>query len=456
MKVIILSAGIGSKLWPYSDNMPKSTIPIANKPLISLLVDGLEKLGQTEIYIVVGYFKEDIKYALKDKKHIKFIEQKKQEGTAEAVDEAIELIGRTDDLLVIYGDVLISPQDLEFFINETRSSRLLALVEPLTYERSQDWICADINDKEQIVSIKGHAREATHRLCGVYFIGKEFLPYIEKTPAIMRSVPVGGMPPKELELAQTFQMMIEDGLEVKAFEVKNFFVDLDKPWHILEANRKYIKFLTESIDKDVVPSSSSVSKEAHIEGHVVLGENSQIGPRVVVMGNLIVGKNTIITNGTIFTGPAVVGDDCFIYNYPQIGSYTSIGNGCHIGHCAEIEGVFFDRVYVVHYSELYGVFGYSVDIGAATVCGTLRFDDLEAQHKIKGRRERPLTDADATYIGNFSRTGVNAITMPGVKVGSYSLIGPGVIVYEDIPSHTLVLAKQDVTKSSWGPERYGW
>lgn len=455
MKIIILSAGIGSKMWPYSDTMPKGTIPITNKPLISILVDELKEIGEKEIYVVTGYFKEDVKYALKEK-HVRFIEQKKQEGTAEAVNEAIEIIGKDDDVLVMYGDILVSPQDLRFFIDETLNSRLLALVEPLTYERPQDWICADINDEKKIVSIKGHAREATHRLCGVYFIGKEFLPYIEKTPAIMRSVPVGGMPPKEMELAQTFQMMIEDGLKVKAVEIKDFFVDLDKPWHILEANRKYVRFLTESIDKDVIPSSSSISKEANINGYVVLGENSQIGPRVVVMGNLIVGKNTIITNGAIFTGPAVVGDDCFIYNYPQISSYTSIGNGCHIGHCAEIEGVFFDGVYAVHYSELYGVFGYSVDIGAATVCGTLRFDDLETQHRIKGRHEKPLTGADATYIGNFSRTGVNAITMPGTKVGSYSLVGPGVIVYEDVPSHTIVLAKQDLTKNSWGPERYGW
>jgi bifunctional UDP-N-acetylglucosamine pyrophosphorylase/glucosamine-1-phosphate N-acetyltransferase len=134
-------------------------------------------------------------------------------------------------------------------------------------------------------------------------------------------------------------MMIESGLDVIAVEAEGFFVDVDKPWHILEANRKYIEFLTSSIRENVIPPSSSVSPEAYIRGHVVLGENTHIGPRVVITDNLIVGDNTAITNGAIFTGPAVVGDNCFIYNYPQIGAYTSIGNKCHIGHCAEIEGV---------------------------------------------------------------------------------------------------------------------
>jgi len=59
-------------------------------------------------------------------------------------------------------------------------------------------------------------------------------------------------------------------------------------------------------------------------------------------------------------------------------------------------------------------------------------------------------------MGEFCRTGVNAIIMPGCKIGSYSIIGPGVILYEDVPSKTMVLAKQELIKKEWGPERYGW
>jgi len=81
---------------------------------------------------------------------------------------------------------------------------------------------------------------------------------------------------------------------------------------------------------------------------------------------------------------------------------------------------------------------------------------MESMHRIKGRLESPTEGANATYIGNYSRTGVNAIIMPGVKVGSYSLVGPGVVAYEDIPSNTLVLLKQELIKKEWGPHRYGW
>ncbi|MGB9682017.1 MAG: sugar phosphate nucleotidyltransferase [bacterium] len=453
MKAIILAGGTGSKLWPYSETMPKATIPVANKPLISLIVDELMRFN-IETYVVIGYLGEEIRYTLRDKPGISFIEESKTTGTAKAVIDALKLIP-DDDIIIIYGDIVIHPNNLQSFIEATKDSKLCAMVSPIERERSQDWICAGLRG-DRIVTIQGHPREGDFRLCGIYFISKDLTHFLEKTPNFMKNIPVGGMPPQELELAQTFQIMIESGLVVKAVETEGFFVDIDKPWHILEANRRYIEFLTSSIRENIIPSSSSVSSDAYIKGHIILGENSHIGTRVVITGNLIVGSNTTITNGAIFTGPAVVGDNCFIYNYPQIGTHTSIGNRCHIGHCAEIEGVFFENVYVVHYSELYGVFGNSVDIGAATVCGTLRFDDLESTHRIKGRLESPLEGANATYMGNYSRTGVNAIIMPGVKVGSYSLVGPGVIAYEDIPSNTLVLAKQELTKRDWGPYRYGW
>ena len=46
--------------------------------------------------------------------------------------------------------------------------------------------------------------------------------------------------------------------------------------------------------------------------------------------------------------------------------------------------------------------------------------------------------------------------MPGTKIGSYSVVGPGVILNEDVPSKTMIMAKQELVKKTWGPEKYGW
>ena len=96
------------------------------------------------------------------------------------------------------------------------------------------------------------------------------------------------------------------------------------------------------------------------------------------------------------------------------------------------------------------------DIGAATVCGTLRFDDRDTPIQVEGRYEVPPYGANATYMGDYCRTGVNAIIMPGRRIGAYSVVGPGVILYDDVPSKTMVMAKQELITKPWGPERYGW
>ena len=100
--------------------------------------------------------------------------------------------------------------------------------------------------------------------------------------------------------------------------------------------------------------------------------------------------------------------------------------------------------------------GQAVDFGAATVCGNLRFNDGETQWRVKGRVEQPRTASNAAYFGDFSRTGVNAIVMPGKRTGVYSVVGAGVVVYEDVADREMVTLRQELERRQWGPEQYGW
>jgi bifunctional UDP-N-acetylglucosamine pyrophosphorylase/glucosamine-1-phosphate N-acetyltransferase len=189
---------------------------------------------------------------------------------------------------------------------------------------------------------------------------------------------------------------------------------------------------------------------------VVLEQGATIGPRAVVEGPLWVGAGSRIENGPILGPGVVIGPHCSVANYCQIGGGTVVGPHGVVDHCAELSGVTMDRVYLYHYMEYSGVIGSATDLGAATVCGTLRFDDGRAVHRVLGRPEVPASGANAVYLGDYCRTGVNVTLMPGVKVGPYSCLGPGLVVYEDVPARSLLLVKQEVIRKEWGPERYGW
>jgi bifunctional UDP-N-acetylglucosamine pyrophosphorylase/glucosamine-1-phosphate N-acetyltransferase len=235
-------------------------------------------------------------------------------------------------------------------------------------------------------------------------------------------------------------------------------VDLDKPWHILEATHAALREKGEMLKQtgSVIEKDASVSDAADIEGPIYCEPGAVIGRGVVLRGPAWIGANSRVINGAIVGDHTVIGRDCRVSDYCQVGGAAVLGHECIVGHGGEFDGVMLDRAYIYHYSEIYGVLGTCVDIGAATVCGTLRFDDGEAMHRINGKRETPRHGANATYIGDYTRTGVNVITQPGVKIGAYSCVGAGVVLYEDVPSHKLILLKQETVVRDWGPERYGW
>lgn len=453
---VILAAGRGRRMWPYDEVRPKAALPILNQPLVARLVDDLCDVGIQRVVVVVGYHGQRIRHALAGREAVRFVQQAQPLGSADALLCAMPLID-DESFLVVCGDLLLDRADLRSLIAayEASEAPLAAMVRAIGDEDARDWLGAWVEDGA-IARIAGHAVGAPYRLCGVYAMHRRALNYVAENPGIMESVPVGGMPPVETELAASVQMMLDDGLALPAVEAGGAFVDLDKPWHILEANRAAIAAATEGLDGVRAAPSARISDAAEVRGPVVLAEGAVIGPRAVIEGPLWLGAGSRIENGPILGPGVVVGPHCTLANYCQIGGGSAIGPHGAIDHCAEFGGVTMDRVYLSHYMEFWGVIGSATDLGAATVCGNLRFDDGRATHRVLGRSESPRQGANAVYLGDYCRTGVNVILMPGVKVGSYSCLGPGLVVYEDVPARSLLLVRQEVVRKEWGPDRYGW
>lgn len=72
MNAIILAAGMGSRLMPYTKNIPKSLIAINGRPIIERQIEFLKEIGVYHIYVVTGYLHEQFEY-LKNKYNIQLI-----------------------------------------------------------------------------------------------------------------------------------------------------------------------------------------------------------------------------------------------------------------------------------------------------------------------------------------------------------------------------------------------
>lgn len=454
---IILAAGRGTRMWPYGETKPKAALPVLNRPNIATQVEMLRAMGIQTIVVVVGHLDGAVRHALRHDPDVTYVVQAEPTGTADAVALALPHVRETD-VVVLYGDVATTQRGLQDLLQRRGdfAGTSMVLLTPLGRERARDWICAQTSGN-RVARIWGHPRgEVESRLAGAFVLTEAIRPYLAAHPEFMTSVQVGTMPPRDRDLAMALQAAIADGVEIGAVETAEPCFDLDKPWHLLEATRALLDVRAGTAQADVVPASSMIHEHADVRGGVVLGENVYIGPRVVIQGNVWIGDGTIVDNGAIIGPNVMIGSACEVRDYCTIEAYTVLGDDCHVGHAAEIAGLFFENVWAVHYMEIWGIVGSSSDLGAATVCGTLRFDDSGSTHRIRGRKELAYAFANASYLGDYTRTGVNAILMPGCKAGPYSIVGPGVVLNEDLPANTLVTVEQTLQRRRWGPERYGW
>ena len=60
MNALIFAAGLGTRLKPLTDTMPKALVPIAGKPLLEWLIEKLKRSGVTTVVINVHHFAQQI------------------------------------------------------------------------------------------------------------------------------------------------------------------------------------------------------------------------------------------------------------------------------------------------------------------------------------------------------------------------------------------------------------
>ncbi len=451
---VLVTGGPGRRMWPFSSVRPKAALPVGNRPLVQVMAGRLAQAGFGRVLVVVDDNGGPVRAALLGEVGVEIV-------AASASGSAGALLAAWPHLagapaVVLPGDALVSREDLAAM----RSVAALGAVEgavlaaPMGAEDPNRVIGIERRG-EELAEVVGHPREGAWRWTGVCAFQPSFRPFLEANPGLLENVPVGGMPAPEGDISASVSLALEKGVPLQVVDSNGGFVDLDKPWHILEANHVYAQDWFGGAEAGSIAADATVSDKADIEGRLTVANGATVGPRVRIRGDVYVGPGAVVDNGAILHGPVMVGANTRVSDYCQV-DHAVVGARCVVGHGAEFTGVLFAGTYLYHYCEIYGVLGAAVDIGAATVCGTLRFDDADRAHRVQGAWERPATGANASYLGDYSRTGVNVILMPGVKVGAYSCIGPGVVLYDDVPDRSLVMVKQELERRSWGPEKYGW
>ncbi|MCH7966371.1 MAG: nucleotidyltransferase family protein [Thaumarchaeota archaeon] len=106
MKAVILAGGLGTRLRPLTNDIPKPMLPLGKKPILEHLIDWTRKNGIKSIVLCVSYLRETIEEYFEEGKkfgvNIEYATSKKPLATAGQLKTAEEFID--DTFVCMYGD----------------------------------------------------------------------------------------------------------------------------------------------------------------------------------------------------------------------------------------------------------------------------------------------------------------------------------------------------------------
>src|ERR1700754_2450817 len=95
-KAMVLAAGLGVRMRPLTDRMPKPLVPVAGRPLLDHVLDKLGDAGVTEAIVNVHYLPDQIieHVASRKRPHVIISDERNQVlGTGGGVVKALPLLG---------------------------------------------------------------------------------------------------------------------------------------------------------------------------------------------------------------------------------------------------------------------------------------------------------------------------------------------------------------------------
>ncbi len=399
-QAIILAAGESSRFWPLNQRH-KSLIKIMGRSLIYYTIEGLKKSGIKEIIIVQGP-KKDIEEELKSYDlgaDIKYVIQAESKGMGNAVMCVQNLI--SGPFFVLHAHKVNVGDYIKPMIDKFKESKaeLIFLGIKIDEPRLYGMLKLEGDKAKGLIEKPEKGKEPSDiKAIGIYLLPRNFFEYYQRIPE--------------------HQYSFEDALDLYAKENEARVVLIEEepstykyPWHLFEVAKLLMdKYLERKIEK-----SAKIAKNATIEGKVCIG------------------KDVKVFENAVIKGPCHIGDNCIVGNNVIVREYINLENNCMVGANAEVARCIFQENVHTHFGYFGdSIFGKGCRIGAGTVTANVRLDRGEVKATVKEKRIGTGLKSLGVIAGENVKVGINCSLMPGVLIGSNSIVGPASVVFENI------------------------
>jgi glucose-1-phosphate thymidylyltransferase len=318
MKAVIPVAGIGTRLKPLTNTVPKVLVNVGGKPMLFHLIDEIINSKKIEsVILVIGYLGERIKHTV-DRYYgssaVKFLytEQNEMLGLGHAILQSEEYVG-DDPVLIVLGDTVF-----EFNLNLVLDSEFSLLGVKEVEDTSRFGIIETDSEgyiKRLIEKPEAGVTKSKSAIAGIYYIKETIAMFSSIRYLIEHDIRTKG----EYQITDAFMKMVNDGVKLLPFEIENWF-DCGKPETLLSTNAYLLKrdynmiqqypFDNLTVEPPVFIPEGCFIENAHIGPNVTLSRgvkiiNSRLADTVVLENSVIENaelEETVIGENQKITG----------------------------------------------------------------------------------------------------------------------------------------------------------
>ncbi|MCU7799209.1 MAG: bifunctional UDP-N-acetylglucosamine diphosphorylase/glucosamine-1-phosphate N-acetyltransferase GlmU [gamma proteobacterium symbiont of Lucinoma myriamae] len=420
LQVVILAAGKGTRMY---SNLPKVLHKLAGKSLVEHVIESAEELKAESISLIYGHGGEQVKNLLIDRQLI-WCEQKEQLGTGHAVQQAIDTVDDSANVLILYGDVpLLSSETLNKLLAAKQSSSIALLTANLDDPQGYGRIVRNSESKIEKIVEQKDASEAIKQITeintGVMVVDgdklKQWLIRIGNNNAQGEYYLTDLIELAIVEGEVVQSCIVDDNKEIEGINNKIQLAELEREYQKRQAYRLMKEGVTLrdpsrfdlrgtiEVGHDVIIDINVI-----IEGHCKIGSNVTIGANTIIKDitiddNVEILENCILDKSTIANG-------CHIGPFSRLRPDTKLDDNAKVGNFVEIKKSHIAKGSKVNHLSYIGdtEMGENVNIGAGTI--TCNYDGAYKH---------------LTKIGDNAFIGSNTALVAPIEIGHGATIGAG-------------------------------
>lgn len=213
-RVVLMAGGLGTRLRPLTETVPKPMLPVGGKPILELILRTFTEQGFHDFTIALNYKGEMIRDYFGDGRdfnaRIDYLEENKRMGTAGALSL---LKDRPESPFIVMNGDLLTTFPFEALVQFHHETDAVATMCAREYSMQVPYGVIEMEGTK----LRGIVEKPTHSYyvnAGIYVLSPEALDYVE--------------PDNWLDMPTLFERLISDAKTASVFPLPEYWIDIGR------------------------------------------------------------------------------------------------------------------------------------------------------------------------------------------------------------------------------------